>query len=56
MKTYKNLYPQIIDFRNLVQAWRKARRGKRYKPAAAEFERPLRSTDTLFFAAGAGQS
>ena len=26
MKTYKNLYPQITDFANLDEAWRKARR------------------------------
>ncbi len=41
MKTYKNLYPQIISFSNLYDAWRKARRGKRYKPAAAAFEQNL---------------
>ncbi len=41
MKTYKNLYPQIHDFANLMLAWRKARRGKRYTPAAAAFEREL---------------
>lgn len=38
MKTYKHLYPQVIAFRNLLQAWRKARQGKRYKQAAADFE------------------
>jgi RNA-directed DNA polymerase len=41
MKTYKNLYPQIISFSNLYGAWRKARRGKRYKPAVAAFEQNL---------------
>ncbi len=41
MKTHKNLYPQIYDFANLMLAWRKARRGKRYTPAAAAFEREL---------------
>ncbi len=41
MKTYKNLYPSLIDFDNLHFAWRKARCGKRYKPAAATFERNL---------------
>jgi hypothetical protein len=41
MKTYKRLYPQICDFSNLLSAWRKARRGKRYQPAAADFERNL---------------
>lgn len=37
MKTYKNLYPQIIAFDNLYQAWRRARTGKPYKPTAASF-------------------
>ncbi len=47
MKTYNNLYPQITDFDNLHQAWRKARRGKRYKSAAAAFERHLDEEITL---------
>ncbi|MDQ7023986.1 MAG: reverse transcriptase/maturase family protein [Anaerolineae bacterium] len=38
MKTYKNLYPQIINFDNLHLAWRKAKRGKRYKPTVAAFQ------------------
>jgi RNA-directed DNA polymerase len=41
MKTYRNLYASIIDWDNLMLAWRKARRGKRYTPAAAAFERAL---------------
>jgi retron-type reverse transcriptase len=41
MKTYKHLYPQICTYRHLYLAWRKARRGKRYRPAAATFERNL---------------
>jgi len=41
MKTYKNLYPQIMSFDNLYEAWRKARKGKRYKPSAAVFEQNL---------------
>lgn len=41
MKTYKNLYPEIINFGNLYDSWRKARRGKRYKPATAAFEQNL---------------
>jgi RNA-directed DNA polymerase len=40
-KTHKHLYPQITAFDNLYEAWRKARRGKRYKPAAAAFEHHL---------------
>ncbi|MCP4418477.1 MAG: RNA-dependent DNA polymerase [Chloroflexi bacterium] len=38
MKTFKNLYPQITSFANLDDAWRKARKGKRQKPAVAAFE------------------
>ncbi len=38
MKSYKNLYPQISSFANLELAWRKARKGKRGKEAAARFE------------------
>jgi RNA-directed DNA polymerase len=41
MKTHKNLYPQIMSFDNLYEAWRKARKGKRYKPTAAAFEQNL---------------
>ncbi len=41
MKTYRNLYPQVCSFENLYRAWRKARAGKRYTPAAAAFERNL---------------
>ena len=40
-KTAKNLYPQIAAFENIYRSWRKARRGKRYKPAAAAFEQNL---------------
>jgi len=40
-KTYKNLYPQITDFENIYCSWRKARRSKRYKPAATAFEQKL---------------
>ena len=43
MKTYKHLYPQITDFENLFQAFRKAARGKRKKPDVAEFEYHLES-------------
>ncbi|VAW40869.1 Retron-type RNA-directed DNA polymerase [hydrothermal vent metagenome] len=38
MKTFKNLYPHISSFANLDDAWRKARKGKRQKPAVAAFE------------------
>lgn len=38
MKSYRNLYPDIVSFDNLYYAWCKARRGKRYKPGAASFE------------------
>ncbi len=38
MKTYRQIYPQIWDFENLYLAYRKARRGKRGKSPAADFE------------------
>ncbi len=41
MKTYKHLYAQITEWHNVMGAWRKARKGKRYTPAAATFERDL---------------
>lgn len=40
-KTYRTLYPQIVDFENLMLAWHKARRGKRYTLAAAAFGQKL---------------
>lgn len=41
MKTYKNLYQQVYDFSNIVQAWQKARQGKRYTPTVATFAQNL---------------
>lgn len=38
MKTYRNLYPQICSFENMYLAYRAARRGKRQRVAAADFE------------------
>jgi hypothetical protein len=38
MKTYDDLYPALVGFENLYQAYRKAARGKRRTPAAASFE------------------
>ena len=38
MRAFKHLYPRICDWHNLVLVWRKARRNKRYTPAAARFE------------------
>ncbi len=35
MKSYRNLYPQIVTWYNLHEAWRKARKGKRGKVPAA---------------------
>ena len=39
MKTYRNLYPQVWNFENLLMAYRKARKGKRGKIYVAAFER-----------------
>jgi RNA-directed DNA polymerase len=41
MKSYRNLYPQIITWYNLHTAWQKARKGKRGKGPAAGFEYAL---------------
>ncbi len=41
MKTFKNLYSQIYDFQNLVQAARLAKRGKRFKNATAFYNMKL---------------
>lgn len=41
MKTYKNLYPQITEFENLYQSFKKAARGKRKKSDVAAFEYDL---------------
>ena len=38
MKSYRNLYPQVCAWENLYWAWRKARRGKRGRSPAANFE------------------
>lgn len=38
MRPYKNLYPDIYSFGNLYTAYRKARKGKRSRPAVAVFE------------------
>ena len=31
-KVYRQLYPQVYDWENLLLAWRKARKGKRGQP------------------------
>ena len=41
MKTYQNLYNQIISPGNLMIAWRKARKGKTKKEYIMEFEKDL---------------
>ncbi len=37
MKRYGNLYPQIVDFENLLAAARKAEKGKRFKENVLDF-------------------
>jgi hypothetical protein len=41
VKTYRNLYAQIISFENLCLAFRKARKGKRGRPEVAAIEPDL---------------
>ncbi|MEK6935999.1 MAG: hypothetical protein AABW67_04360, partial [Nanoarchaeota archaeon] len=41
MKTHKNLYPKIYNLKNLILAWKKARKGKTKKYYVIEFEKGL---------------
>jgi len=41
MKTHKNLYPEVYSTKNLVLAWRNARKGKTKKDYVIEFEKNL---------------
>ena len=41
MKTVRNIFDQICSFENLFTAFQKARRGKRYRDYAVEFENRL---------------
>ena len=50
MKRHSNLWPQVIEFENLLQAARQAQQGKRFRPSVLEFnyalERELFSLQT----------
>ncbi|MGC9329650.1 MAG: reverse transcriptase domain-containing protein [Candidatus Hinthialibacter sp.] len=37
MKRFKNLYPAVFEFQNLLKAARQAQRGKRFRPDVAQF-------------------
>lgn len=41
MKSYKHIYQEIYSMKNLVLAWRKARKGKTKKDYVIEFEKNL---------------
>jgi len=41
MKTHKNLYSEIYSMKNLILAWKKARKGKTEKQYVIEFEEDL---------------
>jgi retron-type reverse transcriptase len=43
MKTYKNLFEKFVSFDNLLRAYKKARRGKRYRGYATDFNYHLAS-------------
>lgn len=45
-KRAKHLWPELVSFGNLLEAWRKVRLGKRYRPAAIRFRSALE--DNLF--------
>ena len=38
MKTIKNIYPQITEFKNLYGAFKKAAKGKKWKPYIDQFK------------------
>jgi len=38
MKTIKNLYPEILEFKNLYCAFKKAAKGKKWKPYVEQFK------------------
>jgi RNA-directed DNA polymerase len=38
MKTIKNIYPQITEFKNLYCAFKKAAKGKKWKPYVEQFK------------------
>jgi len=42
---YRHLYHQVIDWDNLMLAWRRARKGKRGQPPAARFVIPKEQND-----------
>ena len=37
-RTYRNLWPQLVSWDNLLTAYRKCRRRKRYRQAATQFD------------------
>ena len=41
MKTHKNLYEKVYDFKNLIRSWKRARKGKTKKAYVKEFEEHL---------------
>ena len=41
MKTYNDLYPKIYSFQNLLLAYQKARKCKRYRPEVLKFTEHL---------------
>ncbi|MCL5730344.1 MAG: reverse transcriptase/maturase family protein, partial [Candidatus Pacearchaeota archaeon] len=41
MKTYKDLYPEIYSMKNLILAWKEARKGKTKRDYVADFEKDL---------------
>ena len=42
MKTYNNIYSEIYSLKNLILAWKKARKHKTKKDYVIEFERNLK--------------
>jgi len=49
MKTHNNLYSQIYDIKNLILAWKKARKGKTQKDYVMDFEKDLVSNIKILY-------
>ena len=44
MKSYKNLYPLLCSYDNLLKAYNKARKGKNSMPYVVEFRKDLKNS------------
>ena len=47
MKSYRNLYQKVCSWKNLILAWRKARKGKTLKQYVIDFEKDIKNNLAL---------